>query len=640
LGASRGGGKEKASSTNASPNGRPEASSFDQILKAAKDDKPTDNKPAAPSQVSARKSDKDVRVQSLPKDSVPVQRRADDRPPEKSSAGEMISSKNEPGTAQQEKQNWDEPGSVQEKGQSEKVGNKTNSESPNREQVMLEFMDSMESEFGIPPQRIVEAMTKIPKSEQLSSPEDSASQVIAQLNLPDDDEQKALALYLGMLAQLKMAQESPMPKAAMMAAGAATAATAPALVSAQEKRASLNHSLDQMNSKFFMQGPNAMKPGSQAVTKFNSPVPEMPDLDTKPDIFPQDKVAFNPQSQSEKLPSFMRNPEVIQKPDPGLNEMQQQMQNVDPNSKEGQALLKSLATLSASAAALNQGLKSDPKNMQALKAEQVLIDPKAQGTATASAASAAGLAALGFNGGDDDSDDTSSGEHSSPDQQLMTSQLTNPHLSHSQAQGVGGETQFGAMMAAAGAGANHAVSANEKQANIQQLMNQAQYLIKKGGGEAKIQMAPEGIGQVHMKMTVLDGKVNLEMQAETKEAKKLIESSLGDLKTHLAHHQLAMDQVKVDVGNQTSSDAQSQDSKQRQMDPRQEQSKDQTRQFWSEFNGSGGGFERRGGFTDSPGVRAYGGTRRESPLTPTNSGTAQARMLAGSGKGRGLDLVA
>jgi flagellar hook-length control protein FliK len=232
------------------------------------------------------------------------------------------------------------------------------------------------------------------------------------------------------------------------------------------------------------------------------------------------------------------------------------------------------------------------------------------------------------------------GDGSSSSRQFGVNQ-PNAHMSqHQRAEGTGSAGQtFGAMMAGA---QSKAASETEKQTNIQQLMNQAEYMIKKGGGEAKIQMAPEGIGQVHMKLTVLDGKVNLEMSAESKEAKKLLESSMNELKSSLGHHNLTVNHVKVDVGNQLQSDSGRQEAQnqQKQMDMRQDQPKDQAREFWSQFN-EGGGFDRRGTFFDNPAIRAYGGTSRQvEALTPNSSGAMAEKRYAGSGKGRGLNLVA
>ena len=75
----------------------------------------------------------------------------------------------------------------------------------------------------------------------------------------------------------------------------------------------------------------------------------------------------------------------------------------------------------------------------------------------------------------------------------------------------------------------------------------------------------------------------------------------------------------------------------------QQQSKNQTRDFWSEYS-QNGGFDRRGTFQESPGVRAYkahsaGGPNVEA-LTPANSGSVGQKRYQGSGKGRGLNMVA
>ena len=208
--------------------------------------------------------------------------------------------------------------------------------------------------------------------------------------------------------------------------------------------------------------------------------------------------------------------------------------------------------------------------------------------------------------------------------------------SHTRGEAALATTSFGEALAASKA---NTAGASEKQENVQQLMKQAQYIIKKGGGEAKITMNPEGLGEIHMKITVNDGKVNLEMSAQTKEAKKLIEGSLDELKSGLSQHKLSIEHVKVDVSNQTAGDSNSESQKQQQMDMNRDQSKDHARQFWSEFNDNGG-FDRRGTFFDNPAIRAYSGTRQPDALTPSNAPRDEATRALGSGKGRGLNLVA
>ncbi|MEQ1721728.1 MAG: flagellar hook-length control protein FliK [Pseudobdellovibrio sp.] len=95
---------------------------------------------------------------------------------------------------------------------------------------------------------------------------------------------------------------------------------------------------------------------------------------------------------------------------------------------------------------------------------------------------------------------------------------------------------------------------DNREANINDIMSQAQYLVKKGGGEVTVKMSPEGMGEVQLKVMLLDGKLNIEMQTQDKNVKKLIEESLSDLKSGLAAHRLSLEHVKVDTVNATNAD--------------------------------------------------------------------------------------
>jgi len=622
-------GSAKSKEAKPTQSGKPDtASSFGEVLKG-------------------KESNKDVRAQTLKKDPASVPTKTDDKAPGKVDTDrvEVSSSKNEPRTAQKNNESWDELESVKTKGQGETVGKKANSSST-REQVMLEFMDSMESEFGILPQEMVGAMTQIPESDQFQSPEASASQVIAQLELPEDQEQKALALYVGMLAQLQQSQQQPMGRVPALSATAAVA-TAPVMLSSRQRRDMLNQSLDQMNQKFFMQGAGRQSP-MEAAQKSMDPMMTEKRLGADPmAAFPQDQVSFGDQAAFAKTPGLNPNENLLKESPLQYEQsrplkgqaLPEGMEQIDPNSKEGQQLMKSLAALGAATAALNQELRADPKTAQAFQAEQALNGLN-EGTQIPSDV---GMEGFGLDGEDEEMGGF--GKESSPDTFFAPqAQASSGHAHRAEASGSNHQS-FSETMAvggAAGAMAARNQDPAENQANVQQLMKQAQYMIKKGGGEAKIQMAPEGIGQVHMKVVVNEGKVNLEMSAETKEAKKLIENSLSDLKASLGQHKLTMDQVKVDVGNQASSDNKNSDAQQqqRQMDMRQDQGKDQTRNFWSEYR-QNGGFDRRGGFHENSGIKAYGGNSRQvEALTPGSGGAVEEKRFAGSGKGRGLNLVA
>src|SRR4029079_730105 len=83
--------------------------------------------------------------------------------------------------------------------------------------------------------------------------------------------------------------------------------------------------------------------------------------------------------------------------------------------------------------------------------------------------------------------------------------------------------------------------------NIREVITQAQYLARQGGGQMKITVAPEGLGEVTMKVALHGGQVNVQMFAESNDAKKLLEKGLGELKATLISHNLKVDQIKVDL---------------------------------------------------------------------------------------------
>lgn len=82
---------------------------------------------------------------------------------------------------------------------------------------------------------------------------------------------------------------------------------------------------------------------------------------------------------------------------------------------------------------------------------------------------------------------------------------------------------------------------------VPDLVQQARVMVHDGGGEMKVTLRPDGLGEVAMRVSVNEGKVNVQMITESDEAKKLIERQLGDLKTSLTTHHLQVDSIKVDT---------------------------------------------------------------------------------------------
>lgn len=175
--------------------------------------------------------------------------------------------------------------------------------------------------------------------------------------------------------------------------------------------------------------------------------------------------------------------------------------------------------------------------------------------------------------------------------------------------------------------------------NVQDLVRNAQLLVQKGGGEMRMQLRPEGLGEVHLKVTVKEGQVGIQMLTDSDSAKRALEKGLDDLKTNLASHRLQVEALKVDVSTDLA--------KQRFEQGNQESARDQARQmaqdFMGQFRQDREGF--RQGFTEGFGMGSYQQPRRqpvpeaEAVATPGVASVAKARSAA-TGGDRRLNLVA
>jgi flagellar hook-length control protein FliK len=171
----------------------------------------------------------------------------------------------------------------------------------------------------------------------------------------------------------------------------------------------------------------------------------------------------------------------------------------------------------------------------------------------------------------------------------------------------------------------------DEQANLRELMRQAQVVLRKGGGEMQMELRPEGMGQVKLKVSVDDGQVNVSMLTESDAAKRLLEKGLNELKANLAAHQLKVDTLRVEVGSEI----------QKQMDQNQEFSREQARQFAGDFMGQ---FREerqafRQGMMESSGLRSYSRKFDRPGMESEAMARSMASMKSTSGSRR-LDLVA
>ncbi|MCB0362129.1 MAG: flagellar hook-length control protein FliK, partial [Bdellovibrionales bacterium] len=169
------------------------------------------------------------------------------------------------------------------------------------------------------------------------------------------------------------------------------------------------------------------------------------------------------------------------------------------------------------------------------------------------------------------------------------------------------------------------MSTAQESANVKEVVDKAQVLVRNGGGEMRIKLNPEGAGEVTLKVVSDGGRVSVEMIASNSETKKMLEKGLTDLKDSFSTHRLTIDQIKVGSPEQISKHLD-----QQMPDPQQRHAQ----QFLEEFRQNNQSW--RQGFVGLPALKSY--------RSQTQDGSSEASIsLHSSPKKnthRRLDLVA
>ena len=180
-----------------------------------------------------------------------------------------------------------------------------------------------------------------------------------------------------------------------------------------------------------------------------------------------------------------------------------------------------------------QSLKPETATMTASK-DQPVVDVKA------------------FTSAEQSFDQSAGEQQSSSDSQTSNESMKSPEApadlaSQVSALHIGQNHSFANAMRSTNAQATPSLDSTntDTQKSVDEVMNQAKYLVTKGGGEMTVKMSPEGMGEVHLKVILQEGKINIEMNTQDKSVKKLIEESLSDLKSSLASQQMKLDHVKI-----------------------------------------------------------------------------------------------
>lgn len=171
--------------------------------------------------------------------------------------------------------------------------------------------------------------------------------------------------------------------------------------------------------------------------------------------------------------------------------------------------------------------------------------------------------------------------------------------------------------------------AEHREENIQHIMNNAKFLVSKGGGEMVIKMSPDGMGPIALKVMMQDGKVNIQMQTQDKSVKKLIEDSLTELKSGLAAQRIHVDHVKIDTVNATNTE----NSAKFQSQQNSSDAQGRQQEFWKQFRENSNNQARKNSYADVQPVR-------QTAANPTAGKPAPVAARSGAKTGSTINRVA
>lgn len=435
---------------------------------------------------------------------------------------------------------------------------------------MRQFLTRIDKEAGVKPEVWAEAMLKLKPEDQLKSPWETAKAVVAQLEIPGDKKATVVKAYDKLLADMNVAgdiaekndeqvtTETLIALAPMMAAASALreAPVKEAVVKPEVIKKAKLDDVELINTKGHGVDKKVMafgkvteqKPISEIVDSSKSGI-EVSGL-TKMDK-PIDKNAM-PKFSLDDIKAGLADP----KPMDFKNVGTPTPEKLIPTAQIAEQLpvetinLEDVAPLAAEEAVIPKFLLED-KNLsedEALSSisSGELKDAKVQnykkidlGDFKADTKSGGKKSALADHKAESESKATKSSTIEMPKFFIdNNSQVASRELSV-RAEGIGAGMIAGA------------AAINREDANTAEIIRQAQFMVRNGGGEVRIKLNPENLGEISMKMSVEGDKVQLTLDTSTQEAKKLIEGSLSELRATLSANKLSLENVKVDVAGKS-----------------------------------------------------------------------------------------
>jgi len=492
-----------------------------------------------------------------------------------------------------------------------------------RRVVWNDFLRKMKDEFGVSAEDVLQAFGSLSDEELAQPPAESVDKVILALGLNDQQSVIAKQYFQDLIAKTQSRSIGEELN------GSSKQIRLSLMTEREMQRKALDRSLVQMNSNFFMNG--GMPPGARPIMPApNMETPAVPnsiktsesqDANAHPSLaaltpdFAAPPIGEAVTSTANAVTPPMAAPVAALGKAPvspqqrALDELTAQMQPVDSKDKsvdqllqkfmQGQAPLGGAKGMSAAAAA---------PAMEAASAANAAASAAPAGPTISASALNGLLAALDADssGSEESGQEFSDANYMNAPLAAAGSKLDAPIASAQDFQAALGQVKPGAPM------------------DVPELVQQAQLMVRDGGGEMKVTLNQEGLGEVAMRVSVDQGKVNVQMITESDEAKKLIERGLSELKSSLTSNNLQVSDIKIDTATNLGKQLEQQyQDAQRQM----------TQSGWEQFRQDNQGWRR--GFFDTASARVYKG-QGEAPRD-VQAPTGPASRRAGSQR---LNLVA
>jgi flagellar hook-length control protein FliK len=459
-----------------------------------------------------------------------------------------------------------------------------------RKEAMEKFVSKMQNELGIPPEKLLAAFAKLDDKAMKESPEESMGQFLKALDLTSGDEAKAGVLYKDLL---KTTGDSLMSE---RLAGLEAGVNFDVMSPRDSALRKLSSSLEDLNMSFFRKEAGDSKKAEKSLESMDA---ELSKLMHQPSSV-KDQQALNASALGVAANAAML---------------------ADGGADTADAASAGLSQIDANALA---GLMAQQSSLNGLAAgsqgEGDLGDMLGGQASHGAAKAAGGKSALQSAFAEE-----MSKEVKDKDTDVATEKSGKTDLAQTDPRAVIGQDQPAVtssgprpLMGPADMMMNKPATAQDEEDNVKELIKQAQIMVKRGGGEMKMEMKPEGMGNIQLRVNVQNGQVNVQMLTESESAKNLLERGLSELKTNLAAHELKVQSLSVDIGNDVKN----------QMDQQatQDHARQQARQFASDFMGSFRDEQQgfRQGFLENKGWRQYAHNKGPDSLSPEQVSRAAA----------------